>query len=461
MKVEQVLNRVQFHFYEKILICGRPLMTRKAFSAMTKSHAIGLGHYSPNPDVKLACQSLPSLGAIIQKPIFKRSELIYSQDSQGLWIVPWSVKTLLPQYNQIHIAHGKEEALLYCLDQSELSSEIDWFEKENCADSLTYQFLAANDAIAKENHDLSIIRKNLDQQAWPLFYTTVKEWQNSLLSNEIRPEKLDNVFKAFFAPTKKMNLALAYEKVRRAIRMRKLRNYQYLMHMWRSRLELEIFKNLNWNDEQKGWFLKRWENNLFNKSASKSSCPKGRWEQSQAIDRQTAAKFIRYFMDRFIADPNQCKADGEIACILWICIWVSYESLMQIHLYQVIELTTKQLDAQALMLNIETHEIPISYGLCQLLEILKGEGKGERGRRLFEHVSEESLQDAMKKASKAILGDEALHVLPSAFLIFPHLYQGKRMSHKQREALRVRGELSFEPRHTRKELLKELRHSQD
>ena len=102
-------------------------------------------------------------------------------------------------------------------------------------------------------------------------------------------------------------------------------------------------------------------------------------------------------------------------------------------------------------------EITISWGLKKFLLCLRGKGEGKRAHRLFGNLdtSGKALERALIQASKELLGNNEAPVLPGAFLVSPHCYQGIRMSSAQRKVMRKAR--SIVPlRNTRNEIKKEL-----
>lgn len=450
------LQCIQFHCYERVLIAGRPLMKENAFRAMVKANALGLRHYPPNEEIRAACCSLPYFGIVINKPLLKEAELLLSLPySVGKWVIPWCVKTVLPNQCATHIEKGRFEALLYCPDPSEVSSEIDWFEKEDLTGTLNYQVLSALEDTKRENDDLAIIKTNLAKLALPYFRSVVEKWSQEDVTDNI-PKNTDIIFQATFAPNEQSTVSLAYESILSSIQERTYRNYQHLKSIWRDKLENLIFQNLDWSSDQKNAYLCQQGWGIFTKEHTRLPMPKDRWPQCQGVDRQTAAKIIRYFIDVFLEDPCSRQQYGEIACLLWTCIWASHEhQSTAIKLHKILHLSTKQLDKESMTLKIGEKEVNISAGLCNLLTRLLGKGKGERSRRLFENITDiDFLEDAVKRASKVVLGDNSTPVLPAAFLLFPHPFQGKRRSSNCYQATPKTDVMRYDLPYSRRNLIK-------
>lgn len=155
------------------------------------------------------------------------------------------------------------------------------------------------------------------------------------------PQKIDMML---FTPQPGQSLALAYEAVVKSEQSKSHRYGQPLLKMYKKKLERIMFENVP-DQKRQASFLAEWRHRLRektkshaqkqctdhlteNKASEKTIVPKtGRWEDCRAIDDFTAARLIRYFMDRFIANP-QDKKMGEIACVLLILIYLAEEGLM-------------------------------------------------------------------------------------------------------------------------------------
>lgn len=109
----------------------------------------------------------------------------------------------------------------------------------------------------------------------------------------------------------------------------------------------------------------------------------GRWKRADAIDRLLAGRFIRYFMDRFITNPEN-KHEGEMTLILMTLIWASRQSdPSNILLKEVVNLQCSQVNPEMWELNFGDKDIDISEGLCSLLAILMGDRATQTTSQLF------------------------------------------------------------------------------
>lgn len=261
-KVSEAMQFIQMHFYEHCLIAGRPLLKPEARKKMFQTHLVGLQHFSPNPQLREDCNKFPCLGAIIDRPFYNK---IYNANEKGIYFVPWGVRIVRPEENRDHLKESGLKALLYCPAEFEISEEIDWFEKEDSAGTLTNQLLTVGSYL----HQQELLRKNLLQDPFPLWESSKEEWLNDP-DNDSDPDKFDivpkqpkNLDTADFAPKKRMSLALAYEAVMASIRERQYRHRHYLRTRYKNKLEKAIFQNLDWKEAQQQEFLRTWEQFFF------------------------------------------------------------------------------------------------------------------------------------------------------------------------------------------------------
>ncbi len=455
---KKALQVVQFYFYEKILLIGVPLTSKASFDQQFKAHAIGMSILSPSQELRMACRSCSLFGFYLPLRFRLRSQYL-EVNPEHAFVTWWKVETTLAQDMESIAEKGYWEALLYCPDSTEFSYEIDWFEKENYTDSLTYQMRLAFATVGRENVGKAIIRKNLVQLAFPHFKTVVKKWENDDQGHDTIPKDPAVVFSKSFAPMERDDLDQAYAKVRRALRERFLRNYEHLMILWRDFLENLIFANVDWTEDEKEAFIKEWEINLFGCPLKRPIVRDGRWEQTMVIDRESAGKIIKHFIDRFLTDPSKKKRDGEMACLLWTLIWLAQDpDATGITLTRILDFDTTNVNKEYPAIIFDGKSIDISMGLHQLLRILQGKGKGKRLRRLFTHLSDDYLQHIVKEASLALFGSATMPILPAAFLSFPHPMGGARLSKKQRARLHA-VDPGPEASYARRQILKMLRES--
>lgn len=453
------LNFVQLHFYEKQLLLGRPLMSEMVLRKMMQTHYVGLQHFCPDPNLKSIIVSTPWFGLIFTKPIFLKKDILSRQTNP--WFIPWGVFVVSPEANEAKLYSSRQKAFLYCPDASEISSEIDWFEKEDAADSLTYQILT----IAAYQQENAQLNKNLLSDPLPIYQQAKNEWQkipsegsdpDVVYEVAAQPQKLDEID---FAPKADQSVRLAYENVIKSIRSRRCRHRQTLRKLYKQKLEQAIFEGLPWSDQQRRSFLEQWQQNFFEQPQKSAKSKSNRWKQCEGVDRYTAARFIRHFVDKFIKDPSDQKA-GEIACILWLLVWSAQEGKSDsITLQQVLNVLPKDVVLDDPVLKMGKVRLDISWGLHRFLLCLCGDG--DRSRRLFKTIDQKgkALERALHDASKELLVKDSIPVLPAAFLISPHLYPGVRMTAAQRRAMKNARQL-VPLRYTHKDVLTLLRKAQ-
>lgn len=146
------------------------------------------------------------------------------------------------------------------------------------------------------------------------------------------------------------------------------------------------------------------------------------------FDKCTIARVIQLFVERFIKDHHDRKS-GQIACILWLFVWLSREIGDEGFLLEnIIELSSKEIHFKNKSLIIDGKEIKVSFGLIKLIFILIGKGKGSRARRLFPEINKRNLKHALKNAFKSISQDHASSFSIDSFLYFPHPFVGNILS---------------------------------
>jgi hypothetical protein len=282
-KSKRVLQLVHFHFYDKILLIGAPLPSKTFRDELGKAHVAGMSILSPSQELRAACCSCSLFLTHGPLPQYLRSQYRKIDSNQPFesW---WGVATAMQVDLEPFVEKGYWDTLLYCPDSTEISYEIDWFEKEDYANSLSFQMRSANEIVGRENNGKAVIRANLDQLALPHFHLVVEKWENDPNGHDTIPKDLAIVFTKPFAPTVSDYIAHAYEKVRRVLRQRSLRNYENLMILWRDFLENLMFTNVDWNKREKEALIKKWELNIFGCPVKRPIRHDGRWEQDMAID---------------------------------------------------------------------------------------------------------------------------------------------------------------------------------
>lgn len=367
-KVAKQLDCVQLHFYERYALLGRPVMKESAFRSMCFSHYIGLKNFASDANIKTICQQLPMLAMQLNLPTYLASQCRLS-NGEGLWVIPWGVRIVLPRENQDKQKRSYAQVLLFCPLRDEISDEIDWFEPEMAADSLTHQLLS----VCEYERQQAIVKHNLLKDPYPIWQKAKETWQNTerltldaadVFYNVARdPERVDEVD---FSPQKGHSLAFAYEAVLQSIRTRSFRHRQALLSVYKEALENAIFEQVPWNNEKQAAFLNEWRNNLFKQNSKLRSSKPGRWSQCKGISDIKAAKFIKYFMEMFIANPQDKKV-GEIVCLLWILIWIAHEpGFESLTIQKILQLSSQDIDLEDAVIVINGKNVDISWGLRDL-----------------------------------------------------------------------------------------------
>lgn len=223
---------------ERYALLGRPLIKETAFHNMCFLHYIGLKSLAPNPNLRAACHQFPMLGILLNRSAYLFSECRQSSD-EGLWFVPWGVHIVLPKENQEKLERSCAQTLLFCPLDDEISNEIDWFEQEMAANSLTHQMLS----IFEYERQRDIVRQNLLKDPYPIWQKAKETWQNTERLALDAPSIFYGVAKnpqgvddTDFAPQEGQSLALAYEAILRVIRTRGYRHRQALLGIYKEAL---------------------------------------------------------------------------------------------------------------------------------------------------------------------------------------------------------------------------------
>ncbi len=424
-KVAEQSRSLQLYFYEKYLIAGRPLMSQRALAAMMYTHRLGLSMFSPNRELREAAGSSPLIGIILTPPIYLESQVLYcpNRNENTLWLVPWGVKSVLPNENIEKLEESKLENVLYCASEDEMSEWIDWFEEEDKAGSFTNQVLA----IGQFYRERDPFERNLQQPCFLIYKQTISDFYGKIQG----PKVLKTLLKIEFSPNEKSTVYEAYQLVIAAQKNRKKRHFGEFRRFWEVRLRELIFNNLGWPLEKETVFLEEYFSERVSLGKEK---PDSRWETGGALDRQTYGKFLYYFANRFIQNPSENQADGEIVLLLWIMIYAARDLDKAVPVKKLLELTTKHVNDR--LVTTSGGEIELSCGLADLIkEYTRGETL-QRHQKLFPGLTVDKLEDRFRIASKSILPLGAAAALPEAFLTFPHLEKGYRMAAKARRRQR-------------------------
>lgn len=321
------------------------------------------------------------------------------------------------------------QALLYCCDESELGSHI-WFLEEEACYSFTHQL----DSIFAVWHEEFILNGNLERHPYPIFQDAIHAWNEGSYRLGRIESKLNEAI-SLHTPPAVSTVIQAWEHVKKTLREGKHRRIEKFLKLYLFFLEEVIFHQIPWSNQQKQCWLKAQEDNLIKNSPPNPRPSPGRWPQGNSIDYAKAAKFLLYFVENFLRNPNDLKS-AEIACILWLMLWCAYHQFNDIKESDIIDLTTDNFLGNG-KLKVLKHSFKVSQGLHKLLAILFGEGTGAHVQRIFTHVTNQKmLTRALEEASKVILSHDDVPITPGAFLNFPHIWPGTHLSRRVRESMR-------------------------
>jgi len=415
LKVAKVSNVLQFHFYETHLILGRPLITEKALATMMRTHLYALSIFSPNEKVREAVKSAPFIGMVLTPAFYPRSRVCFFPPgvSNVIWHIPWGVKTVLPEENLKKLDEEKWEALLYCPSKAEMSEWIDWYEKENKANTLTNQLCAVHE-YGKEQEP---VIRNLHQRSRKHFLQTIEKYLKKV--PKVRGRTLE---KLGFAPKETTSVAQAYAQVSHSITAGKQRHFIDFQRLWKTQLCQLIFSGVTWSVEKRETLLQE----LVSIKQPKQQAPStSRWKSSDAIEKARFGKFILHFADQFVADALNHEIEGEIVLLLWIMVYISQNGTRSYSIKRLLELTTANVIENRFL--IDDEEIEHSEGVAILLKEYIGNQPLKRPQKLFPNLTIDILEDRFRQASEKILPPGTTPALPEAFLLFPHPHKNVRM----------------------------------
>jgi hypothetical protein len=236
------------------------------------------------------------------------------------------------------------------------------------------------------------------------------------------------LLKASFAPKEQNDIEIAYQLVLDSLAKHRQRHFEDLQRIWRDRLISLMFEGISWDQDRCRAFLVDYfssENPISKMNSSQ------RWETGRGLDRQTYGRFLRYFYDRFIADPLKYQIDGEIALLLWIMVYAARDLKKPVSIKKLLSLTTASLSGCCI--TVDSEEIELPCGLTNLITEYAGEENLQRQQKLFPHLNQkiDKLEDRFHRASEILLPGFT-PALPEAFLIFPHPHKNCRMTAKAR-----------------------------
>ncbi|MEN9343254.1 MAG: hypothetical protein RLZZ453_41 [Chlamydiota bacterium] len=417
-KVADKSNVLYFFFSETYLILGRPLMSENTLKAMMETHRYALQRFSPNEKVREAATSAPLIGMVFTPRFYPTCGIrcFPPEAKKVIWHIPWNVQIVLPEENFRKLDEGKWEALLYCPSQREMSEWIDWYEKENKANTLVNQLCTINE----HYKDYEPVIRNLHQGSRNHFLQTIKEYLKQV--PKVRSRTLE---KLEFAPKEKASVAEAYRQVSHSITAGKKRHFMDFQRLWKIKLRRLIFSEVAWSMDKQEALLQE----LISVEQPKQQHPfTSRWQSSDAIDRTNFGKFILHFADQFLANPLNHAIEGEIVLLLWIMVYIEQNGTRSYSIKRLLELTTENVIENRLV--IDGEEIELSEGLALLLKEYIGDQPLKRPQKLFPNLNTDNLAKRFRQASEKILPPGTTPALPEAFLLFPHPHKNVRMPPK-------------------------------
>ena len=406
-KVADKSNVLYFFFSETYLILGRPLMSEKTLKTMMETHRYALQRFSPNEKVREAATSAPLIGMVFTPRFYPACGIrcFPPEAKKVIWHIPWNVQIVLPEENLRKLDEGKWEALLYCPSQREMSEWIDWYEKENKANTLVNQLCTVNE----HYKDYEPVIRNLHQRSHKHFLQTIKEYLKKVPKVRSRTLK-----KLGVAPQENTSIAQAYRQVSHSITAGKKRHFMDFQRLWKNQLRRLIFSGVTWSVEKQEALLQE----LISIEQPKQQHPStSRWKSSDAIDRTKFGKFILHFADHFLANALNHEIEGEIVLLLWIMVYIAQNGTRSYSIKRLLELTTENVIQNGLL--IDSKEIEHSEGLADLLQEYIGDQPLKRPQKLFPNLTTDNLADRFRQASEKILPPGSIPALPEAFLFFP------------------------------------------
>lgn len=352
----------------------------------------------------------------LAKPFWKEP-MFYSATSRiGFPYEKWSVKIGFAQDIIFKLYNLSREVFLYCPSSGEYSDCQDWFRLEDKSTKLFEKLFK----ISLEAKDEKVILTNLVKSTDDAFNSFLEDGYKKTLKPQIP-----------FAPNKNENVGNA---IKRVIQFRKERNYgQFydLLKEWEICLNKITFNQLDWSNEKQEKCFAKMKTFFYKpvKRTIKEGCAK-------TIDRYTVAEIILYFVQKSIQNPRDRKS-GQIACILWMLMWITQETLnASVSIQEVIFLSYRQIDKKNKSILINEEEIEISRGLMDMLSILLGKGTGKLNCRLFPDIDRRNLKNAIERASKELFPDRKIPITLESFCLFPHPFLNVSMPNPLLQSLR-------------------------
>jgi hypothetical protein len=412
-KTAALLNALQLFFYKPFQHRESPDISDKTFDAMSNTHRWGMKMFGATEQLRSAAEFFPCYAFALPLNVYLKSTTFESREGR---FVPWGVVTILPSHTLQQLKEAKLEAVCYCASSEERTEWIDWFDREDRAETLTNRVL-----IEIQNHqDKAIVEENLLQEALPYFLDAACEFFGDKFDKVIKTlEKSD------FAPREETTVRESYERVENSIRERKKRYFEELgfKRAWRDYLQALILADLNCNKERAFKILEEY----FPSKTSSAKKQDTSRDTGRSIDRRTYGAFICHFANR----SSTSEVDGEITLLLWIAVHIAQRGGKRYSIKRLLRLTKANISGRNLIIGQD--EIEFSCGLASILQEYLGDTlQVERHRPLFPNLTRDRLIDCLRRASAEILPPGSIPALPEAFLSFPHSQKNLRFPARER-----------------------------
>ena len=348
----------------------------------------------------------------------KSQVLVSHKDSleSDRWVIPWYFEINYPKNFLVTINQSKKRAAFYCASDIENSFWIDFYDKENEADSLTNIILS----IGHHQNESIILKKNLKSLSLQIFERLfAKKLNRDIYSVAIKD----------FEITETTTVAESYLMAIKPSNSIKDGDYSDILKKFIEALEIKIFEYIDWNYYMKKDFLnKHFKLEKINKNEINK---KSRWKTSNAISRDDCANLIEYFYDEYKIDPIKRYYLGEVICIIWLLLWSSQEFEIETSIKEIVYLETKDLSDERTILLKNGQEFELSMGLDTILNSYVNK-ELKKSKRIFS-ITVDRLEDLFKKASEKILPKNAIPIMPASLLAFPHIYPNIRLNPYSRQ----------------------------
>ncbi|MCC5832507.1 MAG: hypothetical protein JJU12_05635 [Chlamydiales bacterium] len=421
------LDVIQLLFLETQYVEGHPLLSERALKTMAFTYSIGAAHLAPSLETRKAFASVH-----LTNPWFKSHFLFPPAPRLRVgWFTPWRTKVILPKQILENLEREKLQAFLYCPSPKEIALHRNWFEEEQAADSFIHQLNSVAALFQEENK----ISSNARQYARPIFRQAIAEWKDSDLHSDKIPKHDRSLYELPFAPPREdQRCWQAWQQVVKTIHGQECRHRRGLLAIYRKQLEEVFFHGLDLEDNVRQAYLANFRAQVFNQFPQPRKHKAGRWEQGEIPDCYTASKIIMHICQSFIDNPEE-KEWGETALALWVMVWCAQEAPGVVTKDEILSIRSSDLNELEATVKIKDTAIEISDNLALLLGCLTDRCTGRKKQPIFKNLNPKCFERILRQSSAAILGVDAIPVMPSAFLTSLHIYQNIRMPSAQRRAM--------------------------